>query len=520
MLEQVDMSLSLSKKEYDKLIEPLGYRLGELQRLCRDAGIPIVLVLEGWDAAGKDVSVNQLVRLIDPRGFKVYALGAPTEGQRLRPFPWRFAIRMPHRGFMAIFIRSWYGRVLVERVEKLVSEHQWRRAYDDINAFERQLVDDGTVLVKFWLHISKKEQRRRLLRMEKDPYESWKVKPENWENNNKYRAYIEAVEEMLQQTSIPAAPWTIVEAEDKYFGRLKIYETLARAMEGALAQRERMAKVTKSYGFHVDPSAYRTIVVKSERFLKRYELTKKTEDRKKYRERLESLQTKARQIHNRLFLERAAAVVLFEGWDAAGKGGAIKRLVVQLDTRRFEVVTTRMPTSEELAQHYLWRFWKNIPQTGFLTIFDRSWYGRVLVERVEGFCPTEAWQRAYQEINEFEKMLADGGIIIVKFWLQIDKAEQLRRFKDREETSYKSWKITDEDWRNRGKWEEYEMAVSDMIQKTSTTYAPWTVVESNDKYHSRIKVVETFVGAVSAKLAGRKSGKEAAGTGISSRGES
>jgi polyphosphate kinase 2 (PPK2 family) len=309
---------------------------------------------------------------------------------------------------------------------------------------------------------------------------------------------------MLQQTSNPAAPWTVIESEDKYFGRLKIYETLARALEEALARHERLAKVKKVYGVQVDPSSFRTLVLRSERFLKRYDLSKRIKSNKEYKERLERLQKEARQMQNRLFLAQKPAFIVFEGWDAAGKGGAIKRLVAQLETRRFEVVTTFTPTQEELSHHYLRRFWKNIPRAGFLAIFDRSWYGRVLVERVEGFCPAEAWQRAYQEINEFEKMLADHGTVILKFWLHIDKDEQLRRFKAREKTPYKQWKLSDEDWRNRGKWEEYEMAVADMIQKTSTTYAPWTVVASNDKYYSRVKVLETFVETVSARLAGRK----------------
>jgi polyphosphate:AMP phosphotransferase len=509
MLEQVDLSLKIAKNEYNKLIEPLGYRLIELQQQCKEAGIPIVVVYEGWDAAGKGGSVNQLMRLIDPRGFRVYGIEAPVDGERMRPFLWRFAIRMPPRGFMAIFIRSWYSRVLVDRVAKLVPESEWRKAYDDINSFERQLVDDGTVFIKFWLHISSREQRQRLEKLEKDPYDSWLAKPSNWENHKQYRSYVKAVEEMLQRTSNPSVPWTVVESEDKCFGRFKTYETLARVMESVLTERARLAKVKKSYGFHVDPSAYHAIVMKSKRFLKHYDLTKKIEDRKKYKERLDYLQTKARQIHNRLFLGHTAAVVVFEGWDASGKGGAIKRLVSQLDTRRFEVITTYTPTSEELAQHYLWRFWKDIPKNGFLTIFDRSWYGRVLVERVEGLCPTEAWQRAYKEINEFEKMLVDGGFLLVKFWLQIDKEEQLRRFKNREETPYKNWKINEEDWRNRGKWEEYEMAVVDMIQKTSTIYAPWTVVASNDKYFSRIKVLETFIETISMKLNGEKTVKVA-----------
>jgi len=504
MLEQIDLSLSIGKKEYNKIIDQLGYRLGELQRKCRAAAIPILIIFEGWDAAGKDGTVNQLMRLIDPRGFKAYATGPPTENEKMRPFLWRFAIRMPNRGFMVIFIRSWYGQVLTDRVEKTVSESDTHRAYEEITAFERQLVDDGTVLVKFWLHISKKEQFRRLRRMEKDPYESWKVTPEHWESHKKYRAYSQAVEVMLQQTSTPAAPWTIIEAEERYFGRLKTYETLARTMEVALSERERMAKVKKTHGFHVDPNAYHTLVLRSERFMKRYNLSKKLKSRKEYKQRLAQLQQEARQVHNWLFLAQRPAVVVFEGWDAAGKGGAIKRLVAELETRRFEVVTTHSPTAEELLYHYLRRFWKNMPKAGLLAIFDRSWYGRVLVERVEGLCTTEAWQRAYNEINEFEKMLADSGMVIIKFWLHIDKDEQLRRFKSREDTPYKRWKISDEDWRNRGKWEEYEMAVADMIQKTSTTYAPWTVVASNDKYYSRIKILETFIETISLKVGERK----------------
>lgn len=504
MLETIDLSLKIAKKEYNQIIEQLGHRLGELQRRCRDAKIPMIVLLEGWDASGKDGTVNQLIRLIDPRSFKVYATGAPTENEKMRPFLWRFAIRMPHRGFMTIFIRSWYGRVLVERVDQLVPEADWRRAYDEINAFERHLVDDGAMLIKFWLHISKKEQCRRLRQMEKDPYESWKLKPEYWESCKKYRSYLEAAEEMLQRSSNSAAPWTIVEAEDRLFGRLKVYETLGRAMEGALAERERTAKVRRPTGFHVDPSAYRTIVIKSERFLKGYDLPKKIQNQEEYKRRLNRLQREARQMQNRLFLLQKAAVVVFEGWDAAGKGGGIKRLVAQLETRRMEVVTTNSPTTEELAHQYLRRFWKNIPKAGYLAIFDRSWYGRLLVERVEGLCPTEAWQRAYQEINDFEKMLGDYGMVIIKFWLQIDKDEQLRRFKAREETPHKRWKISDEDWRNRGKWEEYEMAVADMIQKTSTTYAPWTVVASNDKCYSRLKILETFIETISSHLADSK----------------
>jgi polyphosphate kinase 2 (PPK2 family) len=206
-----------------------------------------------------------------------------------------------------------------------------------------------------------------------------------------------------------------------------------------------------------------------------------------------------------MFLEGVGTVIVFEGWDSAGKGGAIKRLLAPLDTRRFEVVTTPAPTREEKAHHYLWRFWLNIPKAGFLTIFDRSWYGRVLVERIEHLCTTDEWKRAYKEINEFEKMLTNSGLVVIKFWLHIDKDEQLKRFKRRESLPYKQWKITDEDWRNREKWEDYELGVADMIQKTSTIYAPWTVVESNNKLYSRTKVIETFNDVVSGRLPGLES---------------
>ena len=501
VLEHTDLSLSIPKSEFDKLVRPLGHRLNELQRRCREARIPIIVLFEGWDASGKDGCVNLLMRLIDPRGFRVYAVGAPSKAEASRPFIWRYAIRVPHREFMAIFIRSWYGRVLVERVEKLIPEEKWRLAYDDIVAFERQLLDDNYVLVKFWLHISKEEQKRHLERMARDPFESWKVKPDNWRNNSKYKQYVEAAEEMFLKTSNPMSPWNIVEMECRHYGRLRVYETLADAMTAALDRRERNKMAKPAYGLPVDPTEYKAVVRESESFLKRYDLTK-TVTPEKYKTKLGKLQKQARRVHHQMYLDRVPAVVVFEGWDAAGKGGAIKRLVSALDTRRFEVVCIHAPDGVEKTHHYLWRFWKELPRAGLLTIFDRSWYGRVLAERVEGLCTTDEWQRAYREINEFEKMLANSGAVIIKFWLHLDRKEQLKRFKSRERAAYKRWKITDEDWRNREKWENYEPAVAEMIQKTSTTYAPWTVVESNSKYYSRLKVIETFVDTVSPALEG------------------
>jgi polyphosphate kinase 2 (PPK2 family) len=178
--------------------------------------------------------------------------------------------------------------------------------------------------------------------------------------------------------------------------------------------------------------------------------------------------------------------------DAAGKGGAIRRITAGIDARQYQVIPIAAPTEEERAQPYLWRFWRHIPRLGRFVLFDRSWFGRVLVERVEGFATEDAWSRAYREINEFEEQLSTNGIIICKFWLAVTKEEQMKRFKEREATERKRYKITPEDWRNRKKWDDYIVAASDMIDRTSTAYAPWTVVEANDKYSARIKVLETL----------------------------
>jgi polyphosphate kinase 2 (PPK2 family) len=210
-----------------------------------------------------------------------------------------------------------------------------------------------------------------------------------------------------------------------------------------------------------------------------------------YERRKVSLQLRLSRAHQRAAMAGLPMIVVFEGWDAAGKGGAIRRLTATLDARYYNVIPISKPTPEELGHHYLWRFWRHMPKPGVLTIFDRSWYGRVMVERLEGFCTTEEWQRAYQEINEFEMQLFNGGIPIVKFWLHISKDEQLARFKAREADPHKHWKLTDEDWRNREKWDETRIAVDDMVKKTSTTYAPWTIVEGNCKRHARVKVMET-----------------------------
>ena len=502
MLETLDLDKKIDKAAYDKSFPELRDKLRELQRRSFDAKIPVAVVFEGWDAAGKGDTIGKLVERLDPRGVKVHPISAPLEDERLRPFLWRFWTRLPARGEVAVFDRSWYGRVLVERVDKLIEPEQWRSAYNEIAQFERMLSDDGMVLVKFWLQISEKEQKKRFKELEKSKYDAWRVTKEDWAHHRDYDAYTQAAEEMFERTNTAYAPWTIVEATDKRYRLIKVFKTLADAMQTALAARTEQAAPKRAARASVSVQALKEM----ETVLDKVDLTKALK-RKEYEDQLQEYQVRLRELEYRCFDERRAVVIGYEGWDAAGKGGNIRRVTECLDPRGYSVVPIAAPKGDDATHHYLWRFWRQLPKAGHLAIFDRTWYGRVLVERVEHFCSEAEWRRAYQEINEFELSLANFGTIVVKFWLQISKDEQLRRFKEREKIPYKQYKITEEDWRNREKWDAYRQAVVDTLQNTSTTYAPWTIVESNDKLWARIRTLRTIVETVERGLGIGKTGK-------------
>ncbi len=507
MLETLDLDKKIDKEAYEQSFPELRDKLRDLQRQVYDAKIPVAVVFEGWDAAGKGESIAKLVERLDPRGVKVHPISAPLAEELLRPFLWRFWTRIPGRGEMAVFDRSWYGRVMVERVEKLLKPEQWRSAYNEIAQFERMLTDDGTVIVKFWLHISEKEQKKRFKEIEKSKYDSWRVTKEDWEHHKQYDEYAEAAEEMFERTNTAYAPWTIVEATDKRYRLIKIFKTLADAMQTALnAKAGQPAAPKRVARASVSVQALKEM----ETVLDKVDLTLALK-RKDYEEQLKEYQFRLRQLEFRCFEERRAVIIGYEGWDAAGKGGNIRRITEALDPRGYSVIPIAAPKGDDATHHYLWRFWRQIPKAGHLAIFDRTWYGRVLVERVEGFCTDAEWRRAYQEINEFELSLTNYGTIVVKFWLHISKEEQLRRFKEREKIEYKQYKITEEDWRNREKWDAYRQAVVDTLQNTSTTYAPWTIVEANDKLWARIRTLRTIVEAIDRGLGAAKNGKSKGG---------
>jgi polyphosphate:AMP phosphotransferase len=509
MLETLDLTQKLRKAEYSVLIDQLRAELRDLHHAIHEAGIPVVVLLEGWDAAGKGDSIGTLVYPMDPRGFKVYTTHAPTEEEHFRPYLWRFWTKTPARGKFALLDRGWYRRMLEERVDGEIDRQGVMIAAGEIREFERQLTDDGVALIKFWLHISKKEQKRRLSDIQSDRYERWRLQQPGKKKRRSYRRCVEATEEMLALTSTASAPWNLIEAEDRCFRRVKVVERVIASLRQALTSRGMPLTVINPApaatptalpdGLDLatpDRSAAGPLVLS---VLDRVDLSRKL-DRKDYENQLDALQSRLRELELECYHQRVPAVVVYEGWDAAGKGGNIKRLTQELDPRGYEVIPIAAPDATEKAHHYLWRFWRQLPKAGHIAIFDRSWYGRVLVERVEGFATENEWRRAYQEINEFERHLAEHGSVLTKFWLHLSPEEQLRRFQERERVPHKRHKITADDWRNRAKWNRYREAVIEMIERTSTSYAPWTIVEAENKLWARVKTLDTLVKALEDRL--------------------
>lgn len=486
MLETVDLDAELSKEEYKRTQEALDLRLAELQRGLRPAGVPVLVVFEGWDAAGKGTVMARLLQAFDPRGFKVHTIEQPTEEERFWPPMWRFWRTLPENGTISLYDRSWYRQLLDERVDGSLSPEQLRGASERIRVFERQLTESGAIIVKFFLHISKKEQSKRFKKLLADPAFAWRIGKEEQEQHKRYDEFALAVEDLLRETSTPNAPWTLVPATDERFARVKVAETIIAALSNPLSQAPEL-------GGAVEPAPRRTSP------LDRLDMNVVASE-EEYTEAMPRLQEELRRLQHFCYKQRRPVVFVYEGWDAGGKGGNIRRLVRQLDPRGYDVIPIAAPQGDERTHHYLWRFWRAVPKAGHFAIFDRSWYGRVMVERIENFATYTEWARAYREINEFEADLVDYGAVVIKFWIHISKDEQLRRFEDRQNIPEKRWKITDEDWRNREKWEAYWVAVSDMIERTSTVHAPWTIIEGNDKRYARMKTLRVATERIAAAL--------------------
>lgn len=486
MFEAAELGRKLSKDAYKKKVPELRAALLDAQERLRAAPFPVIVVFAGVDGAGKGETVNLLNEWMDPRWIVTRAFGEPSDEERERPEQWRFWRELPPRGRIGLFLSSWYSRPVVDRAYRRISrvelEHQLRRLAE----FEKTLADDGALILKFWMHLDKKAQRKRLGTLERDPLTRWRVTKLQWKHWKMYDRFIDAAEQAIRSTSTGQAPWTIVEGGDEEYRSVTVAESLRDAIERRLSQQA--AASPRDTGA-TRPAARKRAPAAAPTVLSRLDMSKRL-DKGLFERELLKYQGQLNGLQRRAARAAVSTILVFEGVDAAGKGGAIRRVTAALDAREYQVIPIAAPTDEERAHHYLWRFWRHMPRAGRVTIFDRSWYGRVLVEREEGYAAPAEWMRAYAEINQFEDQLIANGIVLLKYWVHITKDEQLRRFKARQGSAFKSWKITKEDWRNRTKWDAYEQAVNDMVERTSTRDAPWTLVEGNDKYYARIKVLE------------------------------
>lgn len=500
MFESAEIGHKVDKSTYEREVPALREALLDAQYdLISKRGFPVVILVGGVDGAGRSETVQLLNAWLDPRHIDTHGMGDPSDEERDRPPMWRFWRALPPRGRIGVFQGSWYSLPILDRVYGHTDNAALEEAMDRNIRFEQMLSDEGALILKFWLHLSKAGQKRRLKLLEKDPRTRWRVTDRDWRHYKLYDSFAQVCAQALRMTSTANAPWHIVEGEDARYRELVFGRTLLETL------RKRLERPSPA-ALPAPPAPSMAAKVDNLNLLKALNLGEKL-DKQVYQEALETWQGRLNLLTRDKRFAKISVVCVFEGNDAAGKGGSIRRITGALDARRYQVIPTAAPSDEEKAQPYMWRFWRQIPRRGRLALFDRSWYGRVLVERVEGFCSEYDWQRAYSEINDFEAQLAEHRIVVVKFWLSISKEEQLKRFKEREATGFKRYKITPEDWRNRDKWDAYEEAVCDMVDRTSTEIAPWTLVPANDKNVARIRILKTLCGRIEQELK-RKGGKK------------
>ncbi len=484
MFESAELDHRIDKPTYQAEVPVLRQALLAAQaEVFAKKEFPIVVLIGGVDGAGKGETVNLLNEWMDPRHIATHAVAAPSDEERERPRLWRFWRALPPKGKMGIFFGSWYTGPILARAYGELKLRGLDRKLEDIVRLERMLTDEGALIVKLWFHLSKDAQRKRLRSLEKDRLTRWRVTELDWKHFELYDKFSKISAHCISRTSTANAPWTIVEGTDARYRSLTAGKALLDAIRARLDQPRVVPAV------HAPPS----VAAIDAGPLASREPTSKD----KYERRLGKLQRELNLLSRGKRFRSGSALAIFEGMDAAGKGGAIRRITGALDARAYRVIPFAAPTEEERAQPYLWRFWRHLPRAGQLAIFDRSWYGRVLVERVEKFCSPADWLRAYPEINDFEDQLTQHGTVLVKLWLHVTPDEQLRRFEERQRIAYKNFKITGEDWRNREKWDDYVAATSDMLDRTSTPTAPWTLVAADDKLGARLQILETLIDRLS-----------------------
>ncbi len=498
MLETIDLSAHLPNSEFAARKEELQNALRQAQLKAWKNKLGVLVVLEGWAYSGRVPCARFLAVPMDPRGLKVHMSYPPTREERRYPFHRRYWSLLPVRGDLAFFVRSWYWHLLDEQVRRKRLALGAAEVIEQIRDFEKMLSEDGYLIVKFWLHLDRKEQRKRRRKFCKGRALLSRSVPDDPKQHKRRKRYTAAIEAMLAGTDTDHGRWHLVPGNDEDFARVAVATTLIRSIDAEVSRRAARAGEPPPSPPSGPERLDGTAVLRSA------DLSQKLED-ESYSERLRAAQLRLNELLYDCVDRDRSAVIVFEGWDASGKGGAIRRLTTELDPRYYAVHSIAAPRGEEKERHYLWRFWQRVPPSGHWAVFDRSWYGRVLVERVEGFATEAEWRRAYDEIRHFERALFEHGAVVLKFWMHVSPDEQLRRFQERQEVEYKNYKITEEDWRNREKWPAYEAAVEEMVQRTSLSFAPWVVVPGNDKNYSRVTVLETIVRHIEEGLSRKQS---------------
>jgi polyphosphate:AMP phosphotransferase len=501
MFEAAEVGRKLEKEIYKAQVPILRAELLDAQQLLLNAPFPVIVLFAGVDAAGKSETASLLNEWMDPHWIVTRGYIDPSSEELERPRLWRYWRDLPPDGRIAQFLSAWYSSPIRDRVARRISNAEFDVVLDEIAAFERTLTDDGAIILKFWMHLGKEAQKRRFKAWEKDPLRRWRVGKDSWRHWRMFDKFIAAADRAIRRTSTDHAPWQIVEGEDERYRSVAVATALRDAIRRGLERvparhrpaSRRTARPSKELGQALER------LERDFNVLDRLDMTQRLNP-KRFDEALERQQGRLNLLQREALEKGVSTVVVFEGWDAAGKGGAIRRITGALDARDYQVIAIGPPTDEEKVRHYLWRFWRHLSRAGRITMFDRSWYGRVLVERVEGFATEDEWRRAYGEITHFEEQLTSHGSLLVKFWIHVTKDEQLRRFRERKRTEHKRWKIGPDDWRNRGRWTDYTMAVDEMVARTSTRVAPWTLVEGNDKNFARIKVLKTLADRMEKRL--------------------
>ena len=483
MLKDFEKSKPEEKEVLNEEIKALRARLIGQQQLIREKKLPILILIEGWAAAGKGSLIKEIISEIDPRFYNVVSPMVVPESESRYPFLYPYATAIPENGKLIFLDSGWMESVVRKKLRLEISGEEYKRRVRAVNEFERQLRDGGYLLLKIFLHIDEEEQSERLEALTENADTEWRVVPDDLWQHREYKAFLKAYDDFMDETNEPVK-WHVLDGKRKRTAVRDAMKLLVQKIDKAL-EKERYVG---------DPFEEKFPLLKMPK-LADVDLSP-TISNEDYKSELKKLQKRLSELHNVIYRKKIPVILCYEGWDAAGKGGNIRRVAYPLDPRGFDVHPIASPLPHELNRQYLWRFWTRLPRTGHIAIFDRTWYGRVRVERLEGFCSEKDWKRAYNEINEFERQLTDWGAVLLKFWIHIDPETQLARFTERQNTPEKQWKITEEDWRNREKWPQYEGAVDEMLQKTSTENAPWFIIESNDKHYARIKVLRIIVKAL------------------------